>query len=327
MREPVWPRLVLGLLVLAVALSNCSSPTSTFLRPVIAAGPATPEIPTPAVPVRPIATPVPAAPMPVATPTVTPRPTPSPTPEPTATPTPVPTATPEPTPEPQGQVVPVPILMYHYVRPDPGPGDPIGRGLSVSPERFAEQMAWLAQEGYTPITLGELADVRARRRALPSKPIVLTFDDGYRDFYTAAFPVLQQYGFKATLFVITGVVDQEPYVTWDMIAEMDRSGLVEIGSHTVSHNQLPSLGEAQARAEVMDSKQVLEAHLGHPVRAFCYPVGRVDTRSVAAVRDAGYEIAVTTQGGRATAEQDPLLLPRVRIHGGASMEQFKALLS
>ncbi|MBX5443869.1 polysaccharide deacetylase family protein [Sphaerobacter sp.] len=322
MREPVWPRLVLGLLVLAVALSNLSlltSPTSTFLLPVIAAGPVTPESSTPAPPGRPIATPVPA------TPTTTPRPTPTPTPAPTATPTPAPTPTP--TPEPQGQVVPVPILMYHYVRPDPGPGDPIGRDLSVSPERFAEQMAWLAQEGYTPITLGELADVRARRRALPPKPIVLTFDDGYRDFYTTAFPVLRQYGFKATLFVITGVVGQEPYVTWDMIAEIDRSGLVEIGSHTVSHNQLPSLGEAQVRAEAVDSKQVLEAHLGHPVRAFCYPVGRVDARSVAAVRDAGYEIAVTTQGGRATAEQDSLLLPRVRIHGGASMEQFMELLS
>jgi len=327
MREPVWPRLVLGLLVLAVALFNLSIPTSTILLPVIAAGPATPEVPTPATPERPLATRVPATPIPVTTPTATPRPTPTATPTPEPTPTPVPTPTPTPTPEPQGQVVPVPILMYHYVRPDPGPGDPIGRDLSVSPERFAEQMAWLAQEGYTPITLGELADVRARRRALPPKPIVLTFDDGYRDFYTAAFPVLKQYGFKATLFVITGAVDQPPYVTWDMIAEMDRSGLVEIGSHTVSHHQLPSLGEAQVRAEVMDSKQALEAHLGHPVRAFCYPVGRFDQRSVAAVRDAGYEIAVTTQGGRATAEQDQLLLPRLRIHGGASMEQFKSLLS
>lgn len=319
MGEPPWLRPALGLLVLVVTLLNVSLTTPVTVLPLaFAIGPgATPTVT--AVP-PPLPTPSPTLSRPIATPMpATPTPIPTPTPEPTPTP--------PPTPEPQGQVAPVPILMYHYIRPDPGPGDPIGRNLSVSPEVFAEQMAWLAREGFTPITLGELADVRARRRALPPKPIVLTFDDGYRDFYDAALPVLRQHGFKATLFVITGMVDQPPYVTWDMIAEMDNSGLIEIGSHTVWHHQLPSLGDAQLRAEVGDSKHVLEDRLGHPVRTFCYPVGRVDGRSAAAVREAGYEIAVTTQGGWATAEHDSMLLPRVRIHGGATLEQFASLLS
>lgn len=76
--------------------------------------------------------------------------------------------------------------MYHYIRPDPGPDDPVGQGLSVSPELFAEHLAYLAEQGYSTITMAELADAWQGRRSLPSKPIVLTFDDGYRDFYTNA---------------------------------------------------------------------------------------------------------------------------------------------
>ncbi len=81
---------------------------------------------------------------------------------------------------------PVPILMYHYIHPDPGPDDPVGQGLSVSPELFADPLAYLAEQGYSTITMAELADAWQGRRSLPSKPIVLTFDDGYRDFYTNA---------------------------------------------------------------------------------------------------------------------------------------------
>src|SRR5690606_25975578 len=215
-------------------------------------------------------------PIPVATPTATPRPTPTATPTPEPTPTPVPTPTPTPTPEPQGQITPVPILMYHYVRPDPGPGDPIGRDLSVSPEAFAAQMAWLAEAGFTTLTLGELAAVRANQLALPPQPLVLTFDDGYRDFYEHAWPVLEHQGVKATVFAITGVVDHPPYLTWDMLTALHESGLIEIASHTVTHRELPTLSAAEMEHELRQSKQDLESRLGLPVASFSYPVGRVN---------------------------------------------------
>lgn len=275
----------------------------------------------------PASTPIPT--LPVVTPDAeTPPPTvePSPTAEPT--PTPIPTPSPAPSlplvENAPGQTEAVPILMYHYVRPDPGPDDPLGQDLSVTPEDFAEQIAYLAAQGYNTLTMAELADVRANRAVLPENPIVLTFDDGYRDFYEAAWPVLRQHGFKATLFVITAVVEQPVYVTWAMIDELDKSGLVEIASHTVHHYELPYISDEEARAEVVESKAVLEQHLGHAVRSFCYPVGRFSDRDVVLLREAGYEIAVTTVGGYAEADDEDLLLPRVRIHGVTAIDQIRA---
>ncbi|HET7034249.1 MAG TPA: polysaccharide deacetylase family protein [Thermomicrobiaceae bacterium] len=240
---------------------------------------------------------------------------------PTATPIPSPPATPS-----AGQTEPVPIVMYHYVRPDPGPGDPAGEDLSVTPEDFAAEMDYLAAQHYTTMTLGELEVVRERRAPLPARPVVLTFDDGYRDFYTDAWPVLRRHHFKATIFVITGVVGSERYLSWDMIRELDGSGLIEVGSHTVDHPELPALSDAQARAEIVDSKKTLEEHLGHPVVAFSYPAGHYTQREVDDVRQAGYGCAVTTRGAFARAGDPALELPRFRIHGTRGLPQLQANL-
>lgn len=237
-----------------------------------------------------------------------------------------PTAESTPSPTPAGQTEPVPILMYHYIRPDPGNGDPIGQDLTVTPEVFGEQMDYLADHHFTTMTMAELADVRAGRLALPVNPIVLTFDDGYRDFYTNAWPLLREHGFKSTVFIITSGVEQPPYLTWAMIDEIRGSGLIEFGSHTVSHRELPSLGDAEAKQEIEQSRQELEKHLGHPVRSFCFPVGRFSDRDVDFARSAGYETAVTTKSGHANPDQDPLRLPRVRIHGSTTLSQFAATL-
>ncbi len=215
--------------------------------------------------------------------------------------------------------------MYHYVRPEPGHGDRIGKDLSVTPTNFADQLNYLAKRHFTTMTMEELADVRAKRRALPPNPIVLTFDDGYRDFYIHAWPLLREHGFKATSFIITNVVDQPHYLTWQMIDEMQRSGLIEFGSHTLDHRELPSLSDSAAKQEIEQSKQILESHLGHPVRSFCYPAGRVSDRDVEFVHNAEYEIAVTTKPGYAKPDQDPLRLPRMRIHGSTTLSQFERL--
>ncbi len=215
--------------------------------------------------------------------------------------------------------------MYHYVRPEPGDGDTIGKDLSVTPKNFADQLNYLAEHDFTTMTMEELADVRAKRLALPPNPIVLTFDDGYRDFYTDAWPLLREHGFKATSFIITNVVDQPHYLTWQMIDEMQRSGLIEFGSHTLSHRELPALSDAAAKQEIEQSKQTLEAHLGLLVRSFCYPAGRVSDRDAEFIHNAGYEIAVTTKRGHAEPDQDPLRLPRMRIHGSTTLSQFEAV--
>jgi len=221
---------------------------------------------------------------------------------------------------------PVPILMYHYIRPMPGPTDPVGRDLTVTPAHFAQQLAYLASHGYHTITLKELSMARAHRYALPPHPVVLTFDDGYEDFYTTAWPLLRSRHFEATVFVITALIGHRGYLTWDQIRQLDRTGMVEIGSHTVNHLDLTVLSPAAARYQLVQSRRELASRLGHSVDSFSYPGGRFNSRVVELVREAGYRSAVTTLYGWATPRSNPLALPRVRIHGSTTLSDLAHLL-
>jgi peptidoglycan/xylan/chitin deacetylase (PgdA/CDA1 family) len=279
----------------------------------------------------------------VVQPTATPLPAPTDTPTPTAqaaTAIP-PTATPSgPTPTPDqgaaGNAQPVdgtirvPVLMYHYIRINPVASDRLGYGLSVTPADFAAQMEWLVKNGYHTVFPSELTAALTRNAPLPTKPVVLTFDDGYRDFYDQAWPVLKRYGLKASSAVVTNFVDKGDrgdlqYMNWNMIKELDRSGMVEIASHTQSHPDLTRAGAAQRWAELSKSKEVIEQQLGHPCTAFVYPSGRYDGATVADAKRAGYQIAFTTNDGKVRTPQDGgviLQLPRVRVAGGTTLAGF-----
>jgi peptidoglycan/xylan/chitin deacetylase (PgdA/CDA1 family) len=215
---------------------------------------------------------------------------------------------------PRGTTV-IPILMYHYVRTVADPGDTIGINLSVTPEKFAAQMQYLADQGYTTLTMAEVRAILAGELPLPPKPIALTFDDGYRDFYTAAWPVLKRHSFKATNYVITSVIGWEQYMTWAMLQELDASGLVEIGSHTRSHPDLRATGKEKRWDEIVGSKAILEEGLGHPVTSFCYPAGYYSAEALADVRRAGYLSAVTTAHGTRQNLQGAFEMPRIRVNG------------
>ncbi len=248
--------------------------------------------------------------------------------EPTATAIPavalqpiVPAATavaPIPTPKPRGTTT-IPILMYHYVRVVTDPKDTIGIGLSVKPALFAQQMQYLADNGYTTLTMQEVYDILQGRKTLPAKPIALTFDDGYRDFYTAAWPVLQQHGFKATNYVITDFIGWDAYMTWPMLQELSAGGQVEIGAHSRSHADLRTLSADKLMDEVSGSKAILETGLGRPVGAFCYPAGFYNAAVSAAVRRAGYQTATTVQPGTQQNIQNQYELPRIRVNGPDSL--------
>jgi peptidoglycan/xylan/chitin deacetylase (PgdA/CDA1 family) len=213
----------------------------------------------------------------------------------------------------------IPILMYHYVRTVTDPNDTIGVNLSVTPEKFAAQMQYLADNGYTTLTMGEVHAILAGALPLPTKPIALTFDDGYRDFYTAAWPVLKRHNFKATNYVVTSVIGLEPYMTWAMIQELDATGLIEIGAHTRTHPDLRAMGKDKRWDEIVGSKAILEEGLGHPVGSFCYPAGYYTAEVLADVRRAGYISAVTTTYGSKQNIQDALELPRIRVNGPDSL--------
>jgi peptidoglycan/xylan/chitin deacetylase (PgdA/CDA1 family) len=183
------------------------------------------------------------------------------------------------------------VLMYHsVVRCE---DDPFR--ITVSPRRFAEQMRWLARLGAAGCSMSELLDGGSDDRA--GARVGLTFDDGYRDFVTGALPVLREFGFTATVFVVAGRLGGDN--GWDrqgprkalMSAEHVRAVAdagMEIGSHGLRHVRLTSVPEAQLHAEVGLSRELLEDVTGRPVTGFCYPYGAVSEREADAVSRAGY---------------------------------------
>ncbi len=220
----------------------------------------------------------------------------------------------------------VPILVYHYLSTNPNPHDKLRTGLSVAPEIFARQCRYLADNGYTTITLDEYLAARAGKLKLPARPVILTFDDGYRDFYTNAYPILRRYQMRATIYIISDKVGQPAYMTWKQLRELAASPLITIGAHTRTHVPLDDVPTSRAQDEIVVGKQILEEQLGIPIKHFCYPYGHYSEAVRALVGAAGYLSATTTRRRIAVAEDNPLLLPRIEIGGTANLVQFKTSL-
>ena len=187
----------------------------------------------------------------------------------------------------------IPILMYHYIRDYTDPNDPGGISLSVSTEKFASQLNYLKSRGYHTITFTDV-----KKNQIPSKPIILTFDDGYVDFYQNAFPELKSHNMVAVTFIITDFNGGDKYMNDTELREIDKYG-IEIGSHTVSHPNLTTASPFHATRQIVDSKLVLENKIGHPIISFCYPSGKYNPAIVQIVEGAGYEYATTTNEGLA----------------------------
>ncbi|MBO0686828.1 MAG: polysaccharide deacetylase family protein [Candidatus Dormibacteraeota bacterium] len=241
-----------------------------------------------------------------------------------------PTPVPAPTPQVPQAVIPrglpavhVPILEYHYVRVNPNPRDQLGFNLSVTPENFAAQMDWLGIHGYHPIDLRDLRAYLAGQEDLPPQPVVLTFDDGYRDFFTTAWPLLREHDFKAVSYVVPGFLGGRNYMTPEEVKELDLAG-IEIASHTVHHFDLTKLDPGTLNLELQASRGYLEQLLGHPVLDFCYPSGKYNADVEAAVAAAGYQSATGEVDGTLHSLADRLAWTRVRVRGGEQLPDFAA---
>jgi peptidoglycan/xylan/chitin deacetylase (PgdA/CDA1 family) len=206
---------------------------------------------------------------------------------------------------------PVPILMYHVVGPTP-PGAAIP-GLYVSSEDFAKQLHWLADHGYHPVTLRAVSLFWRGRGPLPSKPIVLTFDDGFREQFTIAAPLLEQRGWPAVLNLEYAQLVHED-LTGPMIRQLLAHGW-ELASHSLTHPDLTTVDARRLRREVALSRRLLQRRFGVRVDFFCYPDGSFDARVVRAVRAAGYLGATTIRPGLARPAQ-PFTLARIRVDSG-----------
>lgn len=219
----------------------------------------------------------------------------------------------------------VPVLAYHSVSENLfGYSHPYYQ-INTSAEIFSQQMRWLRSAGYQTRDLGELCR-EPDGGCHAGKEIVLTFDDGYRDFFTEAWPVMQQCGFSATVFLVTDRIQNEPqriegadYLTWQDVRELHKEG-VSFGSHTVSHADLRSLGPEQIDYELGYSKEVIEQKLGAAVRSFSYPFPFPEEDEdfirylVDVLENHGYQNAVSTVIGRARDERPEFFLPRLPIN-------------
>jgi peptidoglycan/xylan/chitin deacetylase (PgdA/CDA1 family) len=219
-------------------------------------------------------------------------------------------------------VITVPILMYHYIRqPPPIRADSLGFKLSISPTEFTAQVDSLWASGYHAVDLNDIRAYFAGRQPLPSRPVVITFDDGYADLFTTAYPILAKHHFKAVAYIVSSFVGRPGYVTADQLLQLDHNG-IEIASHTVDHPDLARSSAGSRMQELVDSKRWLEQLVGHPVLDFAYPSGKFNPQVVSEVQMAGYDTAVTTMTSVDHSRADRYVWTRVRVGGGESLTDF-----
>jgi len=199
------------------------------------------------------------------------------------------------------------ILTYHSID-----GNEQVTKLSVCPEGFARQMDYFYKHKYNVASLEEIVNLIKEKKRIPPKTISITFDDGLKNNFTCAYPILKKYNFPATIFVITNIIGTEGYVSWDDIKEMDKNNIT-IGSHTNLHLWLPDLNDEKLKEELVNSKEILEKNLGKKIDFLAYPLGAHDERVKKFARDAGYKAACGTNPGFKKRWDDIYALKRVRI--------------
>jgi peptidoglycan/xylan/chitin deacetylase (PgdA/CDA1 family) len=230
----------------------------------------------------------------------------------------------------------VPIVMYHSIALD---ATPMFKQFAVAPALFADHMAYLDDHGYTPLTVTQYIQLRQIPfSAWPRRPIVLTFDDGYADFYEHAFPVLLHHSFVATLYIATGYVGETSgwlrrsgeasrrMLTWEQLRELHHRN-IECGAHSHTHPQLDVLPRQLARREILRSKRLLEEQLNTRTLTFAYPYGYYTIGVQEDVRNAGFTSACAVKRRFCTSRSDPYALERLIVRGDLRVSGLAALIT
>lgn len=206
----------------------------------------------------------------------------------------------------------VPILIYHSIS-----DIPIGlKQLSVCERDFEKQISYIKEQGYTPIFFSELKDFKTFR-----KPIIITFDDGYEDNYSKAYPILIKYNCKATIFLIANTINKPGYLSEKEIAEME--GLVSFQSHTLSHPELDKVSNKRLEKELMQSKEIISAITKEPVYVLSYPCGAFNSRVLKAAERC-YDYAVSTKYGYYKTDSGHFNIHRIQIRRSFSLSNLQA---
>jgi peptidoglycan/xylan/chitin deacetylase (PgdA/CDA1 family)/protein-L-isoaspartate O-methyltransferase len=223
----------------------------------------------------------------------------------------------------------VPILAYHRIAID-GPPD-LAR-YRTSPNAFRDQMRWLRRHGYHAVTSADLVRHLERGEPWRGRPVILSFDDGYRDFFEAAWPILRAHDFTAEVFLVTDLIGRNadwdaehgpaaPLMDWPQIQALGAEG-IRFGSHMASHSHMLALSSSDILREAAGSRALIERALGTPCTSIAAPFGEASDRFLRIAQRCGYRLGVTTEPGFAQLGSDPLRLPRLEVTGGLSLDQF-----
>jgi peptidoglycan/xylan/chitin deacetylase (PgdA/CDA1 family) len=205
--------------------------------------------------------------------------------------------------------------MFHYVSwlPATDPNMDLRKDLTVSPADFESMLKYLKDNGYTTITTKDLWWSLDQTAALPAKPVMLTFDDGYADAYSVVLPYLKAYGMTGTFFITVNLVDKPGYISRDQVRALADAGM-DVESHAMDH--IPMLGTLAGQTyQMCKSREFLNAWTGTDVRHFAYPSGDYNDTSLVALRQCGYLSGYKKSGGSVQSSNAMYLLQRARVRG------------
>ena len=206
----------------------------------------------------------------------------------------------------------VPILVYHRV------SDTDKNPSTLTVADFEAQLKFLVDNGYHVIMPEDLLDAWASGKNLPSKPIVLTFDDGHEDIYKNVFPLLQKYNMRATVFLVTDHVGMKDYLSWDFVRALQAGGFIDFESHTMSYKILTTLKGDKLWNEIYGSKQALEWALKKPAKFIAYPEGKYSVDAEDTSKEVGFRAAFIEDYGLATNDSNNFVLTRIPVLGSNS---------
>lgn len=220
-----------------------------------------------------------------------------------------------------GYCLNVPILMYHHIQPQNIAKEKWQTNFTVDNGTFDSQMAYLLNFGYTTISLEQLSQALTNHQKLSQKSIVLTFDDGYEDIYTYAFPIIQKYQLKTNLMIATGLIGNPDYLHWQQLKEMTASGQVFVYNHTWSHNNLTSSTGEKIKYEIQTANSQLENYLGVKTNIFAYPYGSQNSNVINILKENSFIAAVSTLPGQTQCDSFIMSLHRTRI-GNSQLKSY-----
>lgn len=218
----------------------------------------------------------------------------------------------------------VSVLAYHRINYAPKNAGSVYKSLTIEPEWFEKHLQYLKENNFETVKFSDVAQFFETGKPLPiaasKKPVMLNFDDGYKDFYENAFPILKKYKMTGTVFTIVKSVGNSAYMNWDQLKEINAAG-IEIGSHTMYHPVLTA--SKKAKWEIEESKRVLEEMLGTQITAFAYPSGKWNNVIEQLVKNAGYKTARSFTTDNRISRQNLFHIPVVRIYANVGLERWK----